>query len=296
MRFHHIFLAFLLLVPGLAQAYELIVIQAISETKTTFITRNGKRQGVIPGMTGTFTSENISILAKAINVSGQFAQWEIVNKDAIIPFQKGAMVTWYPAQEYLWALSPESERRKYIKSSQIISRPSFVFRGAITRGVSESVSDVKAQNPERGGYMGEIYYEKPISSNMSLDFGLRYEKEVVNYTGVSLETKRSLAIVDFLYYFDQLEHILGQNGKIYIGLGAGYGFSNTQTVGLSQSGPVGLLPAAKLGLQLPFNRNWDFLLDTAFESLNTREVQEGGNEQTTTQTNLKFGFGLKRYY
>jgi hypothetical protein len=144
--------------------------------------------------------------------------------------------------------------------------------------------------------MGEIYYERPISPNFSFDVGLRYEREVVTYTGVSLETKRSMAIIDFLYYFDQLQEILGQGGKIYIGLGAGYGFSNTQTVGLSQSGPVGMLPVVKLGLQLPFTQDWDFLLDTAFESLNTREVQQGGNEQTTTQTNAKFGIGLRRYY
>jgi hypothetical protein len=59
---------------------------------------------------------------------------------------------------------------------------------------------------------------------------------------------------------------------------------------------VGLLPVVKVGLSLPFNPDWDFLLDTAFESLQTRETQEGGKVQTTTQTNLKVGFGLRRYY
>jgi hypothetical protein len=295
MRLHHIFVFLLLFLPQLARAYELVVIQGISETKRSFITRNGKRQGVIPGMTATFTADDISILAKAVNVTGQYAQWEIINRDAIVPFQKGAMVTWYPAQEYLWALSPESERKKYIKSKLVIPRQSFVFRGSITRGLSESVSDVQAQNPQRGGYMGEIYYERPILPNLSFDVGLRYEREVVNYTGVSLITKRNLAIADLLYYFDELEDLLG-GGKIYIGGGFGYGFSNTQTVGLSQSGPVGLLPVVKVGLSLPFNPDWDFLLDTAFESLQTRETQEGGKVQTTTQTNLKVGFGLRRYY
>lgn len=295
MRLHHAFLLFLFLLPGIARAYELIVIQGISETKRTFVTRNGRRQGVVQGMTGTFTSENISILAKAINVTGMYAQWELVNKDAIVPWEKGAMVTWYPAQEYLWALSPETERKKYIKSMIVIPRQSFIFRGAVTRGLSESTSEVQAQNPQRGGYLGELYYERPVTPNISFDVGFRYEREVVNYTGVSLTTQRNLAMADFIYYFDQLEELLG-GGKIYIALGVGYGYSNTQTIGLSQSGPVGLLPAAKLGLSLPFSNDWDFLLDSAFESLQTREQQEGGNEQTTTQTNLRFGFGLRRYY
>ena len=295
MRFHHIIFCILILIPGLARAYELVVIQGISETKKSFITRNGKRQGVIIGMTGTFTSENISILAKAINVTGQYAQWEIINKEAIIPFEKGSMVTWYPAAEYLWALSPESERRKYIKSQMIVTRSSFIFKGAITRGLSESVSDVQASNPTRGGYMGEIYYEKPLTPTISFDVGLRYEQEVINYTGVSLTTKRNLAIADIIYYFDGLKELLG-GGKIYIAAGVGYGLSNTETVGLSQSGPVGLLPAAKIGLSLPVSSDWDFLLDSAFESLQTREEQQGGRVQTTTQTNLRMGIGLRRYY
>ncbi len=295
MRFHHILFCFLILIPGLARAYELVVIQGISETKRSFITRNGKRQGVIIGMTGTFTSENISILAKAINVTGQYAQWEIVNKEAIIPFEKGSMVTWYPAQEYLWALSPESERKKYIKSQMVITRSSFVFKGSLTRGLSESVSDVQASNPTRGGYMGEVYYERPLTPNISFDLGLRYEQEVINYTGVSLTTKRNLAIGDVIYYFDGLKDLLG-GGKIYIAAGLGYGLSNTETVGLSQSGPVGLLPAVKIGLSLPFSADWDFLFDGAFESLQTREEQEDGRVQTTTQTNLKTGIGLRRYY
>ncbi|MES2527042.1 MAG: hypothetical protein V4598_08135 [Bdellovibrionota bacterium] len=295
MRFHHIFFCILILIPGLARAYELVVIQGISETKRSFITRNGKRQGVIIGMTGTFTSENISILAKAVNVTGQYAQWEIINKEAIIPFEKGSMVTWYPAQEYLWALSPESERKKYIKSQMVITRSSFIFKGAITRGLSESVSDVQASNPTRGGYMGEVYYERPLTPNISFDLGLRYEQEVINYTGVSLTTKRNLAIGDVIYYFDGLKELLG-GGKIYIAAGLGYGLSNTETVGLSQSGPVGLLPAVKIGLSLPFSADWDFLLDSAFESLQTREEQEDGRVQTTTQTNLRMGIGLRRYY
>ncbi len=295
MRLHHILLCLFILFPTLAGAYELVVIQGISETGRSFVTRNGKRQGVIQGMTGTFTSENVSILAKAINVTGQYAQWEVINKEARVPFQKGSMVTWYPAEEYLWALAPEAERRKYIKSQIVLPRHSFIFKGAISQGLSESTSEVTAQSPKRGGYMGEVYYERPITPNLSFDVGLRYEREVVNYTGVSLVTRRNVAIADILYYFDQLEDLLG-GGKIYIGGGLGYGFSNTQTVGLSQSGPVAILPTVKMGLTLPFSNDWDFLMDSAFESLQTREEQESGKEQTTTQTNLKIGFGLRRFF
>ena len=59
---------------------------------------------------------------------------------------------------------------------------------------------------------------------------------------------------------------------------------------------MGLLPVVKLGVSLPFDETWDFVTDGAFESLQTSETQEDGRKQTTTQTNFKFGFGLRRYF
>lgn len=291
MRF--LFPLFLLIFCSVAQAYELIMIQAVSETKKTFITRNGKRQGVMPGFTATFTADDVSILARAVTVTGNYTQWELVNREAIVPFEKGNLITYYQAQEYLWALSPEKERRKYIKSQLALPRQSLVFKGALTRGLSESVSDAPATTSKRGGFLGEAYFEKDIVYGMSFDVGLRYEREVIDYPGASLITKRSLLIADFLYYFDQLQDIIG--GKIYTGIGFGYGLSNTSTVGLTQSGPVMLLPAVKLGLSLPFNQDWEFLTDAAFESLQTSEEQASGRKQTTTQTNFKFAFGLRKF-
>ncbi|WPU63900.1 hypothetical protein [Peredibacter starrii] len=293
---HTIFLCLLFLSVS-AHAFELIMIQAVSDTRKTFITRNGKRQGVQPGMTGTFTAEDVSILAKAINVSGNFTQWQIVNADAMLPFEKGTIVTYYPATEYIWALSPETERKKYIKTMIPVARRSWVFKGGLTRGLSESVSDAPANTSKRGGFTGEIYFEKdiPNGGGLAFDIGVRYEREVINYSGASLVTKRSLLIGDVLYYFDSFRDFLS-GGKFFLGAGLGYGMSNTSTVGLEQSGPVSLLPTVKAGVTLPFNETWEFLTDAAFESLNTREEQEDGRVQTTTQTNFKFGFGLRRFF
>ena len=277
-----------------AHAFELVMIQAVSETKTTFITRNGKRQGIIRGMTGTFTAEDISVLAKAINVTGNFAQWQLINADAALPFEKGKIVTYYPANEYLWALTSESERKKYIKSEVPTIKQSVVFKGALTRGIADSVSDAPATTSRRGGFLGEIYYERDLSHSLAFDIGVRYERETINYTGASFITKRSLAVADIIYYFDFMREYL--KGKFFLAGGMGYGMSNTETVGVSQSGPVSLLPTVKLGLSLPFNDEWQFISDAAFESLQTSEEQEDGNRQTTTQTNFKFGFGLRRYF
>ena len=277
-----------------AHAFELIMVQAVSDSKKNFITRNGKRQGIMRGMTGTFTAEDISVLAKAINVTGQFTQWELINQEAILPFEKGTIVTYYAATEYLWALTPESERKKYIKSEVPHPKHSLVFKGALTRGLSESVSDAPATTSHRGGFLGEVYYERDIYGPIAFDVGFRHEREVINYPGASLITVRTLAIADIIYYFDFMREYL--RAKFFIAAGMGYGLSNTSTVGLSQSGPVGLLPVVKLGVALPFNDTWEFISDGAFESLQTSEEQQSGRKQTTTQTNFKFGFGLRRYF
>jgi hypothetical protein len=217
-----ILLALVLLFTAVpALAFELIMIQAVSDTKRTFITRTGKRQGIIIGVTGTFTADDISVLAKAINVSGNFTQWQLINADAILPFEKGKIVTYYPATEYLWALAPESERRKYIKSELPTPKRSWVFKGALTRGLSESVSDAPASSPRRGGFLGEIYYEKDIFYGLAYDLGLRYEREVINYPAASLITRRNLAMADIIYYFDYLRDYI--KGRFYLSAGVGYG-------------------------------------------------------------------------
>lgn len=295
MRLHHTFFFLLLVLCTSAFGYELITIQAVSDTRKTFITRNGKRQGVTRGMTGTFTAQDVSILARAMNVTGQFTQWEIINREAILPFEKGAIVTWYRATEYLWALSPEQARQKYIKSNTALPRKSWVFKGALTRAVSESVSGVPASETRRGGYLGEVYYEKPLTRSLAFDVGFRHESEVINYTGVSFTTRRSMAIGNLIYYLDSFRDLLN-DGRFFLGAGFGYGLSNTSSSEITQSGPVGMLPTIKAGVTMPFNDDWEFIGDIAFESLQTNEEQENGVDQTTTQTNIKAGFGLRRFF
>lgn len=295
MYLRHTVFFILLLVSFTAHAFELIMIQAVSDTKRTFITRNGKRQGIQVGVTGTFTAENFSILARAMNVTGNFTQWQILNSETVVPFEKGSIVTYYPATEYIWALAPESERRKYIKSEKPVFRKSWVFKGALTRGLSESVSDAPANTPRRGGFLGEVYFERDFYENLAFDVGFRYEQEVINYDGASLTTKRNLIIADLIYYMTFLRQYISES-RFYLAAGFGYGLSNTTTTGLEQSGPVSLLPTVKAGISLPFNETWEFLFDGAFEAMNTRETQEGGRIQTTTQTNFKVGFGLRRFF
>lgn len=295
MRFHHAILIFIISLFSLnSWAYELIIIQAVSNTGKTFITRNGKRQGVQPGHTATFTADNVSVLARAKTVTGNFTHWELVNPALNMPFTKGEIVTLYPAKEYLWALAPEKVREKYIKTQIPPTRRSFVFKGSFGRGITESVSDAPANDASRGMVGAEMYFEKDLGNYFAFDVGLRFDREAISYEASSFVTNRSMLMFDVLYYFRMLEQYIP--GKFYVALGIGAGYSSTEVDTLKQSGSVAMLPGLKIGISYPFNYDWEFLMDAGIESLQTNEKQESGDNQTTTQTNFRSSIGLRRFF
>ena len=49
-------------------------------------------------------------------------------------------------------------------------------------------------------------------------------------------------------------------------------------------------------MTLPFNREWEFVMESAFETIKTDEELEDGTKQTTNQSNLRVGFGVKKYF
>ncbi len=276
-----------------AFAYELLVVQAVSSSKKTFVTRNGKRQGVVQNLTGTFTSDDMALIAKAVTVTSQFTQWQLVNDNAKVPFEPGALITYHPAQEYIWALNPEAARKKYLKELRPEIKRSWIVKGAMTKGLNESVSGAAPQDTSRGGVALDALYER-LYTNFAWDAGIRYENEVVNLSGGSLITQRMMAITDLLYYFDALDEFYA--ARIFVAIGMGYGQSSTDADGIRQSGFALLLPAAKIGMALPFNKEWDFMIESAFETLKSTEELEDKTKQTVNQSNLRIAIGVRKFF
>lgn len=275
-------------------AYELVVVQSISKSNQTFVTRVGKKHGIFIGKRGTFTSENVSVIAKAITVTREYTQWEIESQIADVPFVKGQIITYYDATEYLWALNPEETKQKYIKKYVHKPRKSLEAHTALTRGITESVSGTDVTSSTRGGMQFEVFVENEINRNLSFAVGGRYEQEIINVDVASLTTTRAMLLADIRYYFEKLEEFY--EARFFLGLGAGFGQSLTETTGSSSSGTVTLLPAVKAGLVLPIDKSFEFIFNTAFESLGTRETLSDNIIQTTNQTNYKLGGALKFYF
>lgn len=287
-------LLFTLLICSSAQAYELTIIQGISRSGQTFITRNGKKDGILNGKKSTFTADNVSIIAKAIQVTREFTQWEIENNFTDVPFRKGQVVTYYDTEEYLWALTPEKIKSKYVKSQLYSPRKSISANSAFYKGVTESVSGIQDRSVNRGGIQFEGYFEKEFNRNMAAAAGLRYTYETINVAEATLSASRFLGILEGRYYFNPITSFY--NSRVSFGVGVGYGQSSTDTDGLVSSGSALLLPITKLALHLPVSRLIDFSIETAFESLETEEKLQDGSTQVTNVSNFKFGIGIKRYF
>lgn len=276
-----------------AFGYELVLIQGISKSKQTFVTRKGKKDGLFTGKKVTFTSNNVSVIARALKVSREFTQWEIINDFTDVPFNKGEIVTMYDTTEYLWALNPEKVKSKYIKSKVYKPRFALEVATAFSRGLSESVTGADASNTERGGVQFEGMLQREFSRTYSMAVGLRYTKEVINIEAASYTNQRFLGIIEGRYYFDPLTDFY--NSKISLGLGFGLGQSYTETNGLASSGSSGILPAFKIGLNIPINKDSDFQTYGAIESVQIQETLQDSTLQKTNLVNSKVGFVYRKY-
>tara|TARA_Y100000780_G_scaffold219085_1_gene224696 strand:- start:20744 stop:21562 length:819 start_codon:yes stop_codon:yes gene_type:complete len=271
-----------------------VIINGISQTGYTFVTRNGKKDGIHEGKKATFTSNNVSLIAKAISVTRNFTQWEIQNDDTPVPFRKGEVVTMYDATEHLWALTPETIKRQYIRSEVFRPRVSIGGHFSFFRGLSASVSEAADTPDQRGGFAFEGMLEKELNYNFSMAGGFRYTREIINVAQASLSTTQALAIAELRYYFDKMPDFY--NARFGLGLGMGYGQSQTTADGQTSSGRALLLPITKASLNFPTSDLGVFVLEGSFESARTEEEFEDGRDQSSNVDNFRYGVGFKRYF
>ena len=277
-----------------SHAFQLIIIQGISKTGQTFVTRKGKKDGIARGMQATFTSNDVSIIAKAISVTREFTQWEINNNYTEVPFRKGEIVTFYDTKEYLWALTPEEVKQRYVKAELYSPRISLAFHTSFLRGLSESTSGSDSSPAQRGGIIFEGMVEKEFTKKYALAGGIRYSQEVINVDAASLVSTRFLSIIEGRYYFNKIQSFY--NARIMLGLGFGVGQVNLDTAGQTSSGQASIIPITKSALVLPVNKNADMMFEFAFENLRTDVEFEDGSRQSSNDNNARFGLAYKKYF
>lgn len=285
---------FILIYSGYSFAYKLTVIQGLSKTKNTFVTRTGKQDGVFSGKKVTFTADDVSIIATAISVTREFTQWQIDNDYTSVPFKRGDIITYYDTTEHIWALTPEKIKKKYIKSQIFTPYVSLIGNIGLMRGLNSSVSDTSSSGTQRGAVSYEIQIEKQMTETISLAGGMRYSNEVINLAEASIQSTRLLAIFEGKYYFENIPKFY--NARFSLGLGLGYGQSVSSINAQRTSGFASVLPITKVALNFPLSLTSDFITDMAFENMRIEEKFENGDEQTSNNSNVKFGFSYKHKF
>ena len=280
-----------------ANAYELTIIQGLSKERQTFITRNNpsdkRTVEVFNGKEATFTANNVSIIARAIKVTNEFIQWEIVNDYTDVPFRRGDVVTMYDTQEYLWALNPEKSKRGYVKDRLYKPRRSLESTVGFITALSESVTGTEPQNTERGGYQVDLTFRNEFSINYSLAYGVRFSQEIISYPDSSLTNYQFMGIIEGRYYFNPIPKFY--DAQFGITLGVGYGQTSTIADGQTTTGTVVVLPLTKMSLMLPISDKTDMEFISGFDSIRLDESDATGLDQSTNLTNVKFAIMVRRH-
>ncbi len=274
----------------------LTIVQSISNTKKTLVIRKGRKDLLAPGMEGLFSTDKISILARARQVSRFYSIWEVVDPEASFPFKVKDYVVFNSSTVSLFDQIPSLKKRlnAEIKRRAYIPPAVWVLRGLGTIGIYESVSDTGSSLVEdRLGTQLSIFRYSHLSNRLELGFGLRMdlERAVLKSTPrLEIPTNRYLFLSELMYHFPYLKT---KATHFYGGLGVGIGYSQTSVSESISTGLAVAIPVMRLGMETRISKDHSFLVEGVAEGVSMQESFKDGTEQNTNIANLKISFGYK---
>ncbi len=278
---------------------ELTVIQTVSKDRRSFVVGKGIKDGVMKGQEIIFANDNVSVVCKAIEVNRGFSLWVPVDRTITIPFNKEEIVssnsTVYGnvALEIVGDanLTPEINYNEVYKKFRI--QNNFSAKASYNRGLNQSSSSVsEEQNSNRAGYSLGVEYNYRFLPEFEMSAGARLDNEVYRLSTPALDipTRRVLAIVAATYHFINFSD---NKNNFYLTIAAGLGSSETTVNDDKSSGPVALLPEARVGYLMPFSKSLAMVFEGSVESLSSTEKFANGTEQTTNILNMKASLGIR---
>ena len=274
----------------------LAIIQSISKSKKTIVLRKGRRDLVSPGMEALISTDKVSILAKARQVSRFFSLWEVVDSDAIFPFAPRDYVVFNSSTISLFDQIPSLKKRLQaeIKRREFIPPIKWIMRASGSVGVYETVSDTGSSLVEdRIGGQFSISRYKQIATRLEWGLGARVDIEraiLKSSPRLEIPTYRYYLSTDLLYHFPYLKT---RSTHFYGGLGLGIGYSETSISESVSSGLAVAIPVMRVGLETKISTEKSFLIEGVAEGVSMQESFQDGTKQNTNIANLKLTIGLK---
>ncbi len=291
---------YLLLLVGssLALADELVIVKAVSETKKTFVLPKGLDEGVRVGQRRAFTTDKISLIARAIETKHDMSLWQIEEPNAVIPFKRDDVVVLTSTTESIWTdvarLEKDYKSLGEKKARMEAGETYYIARGSVTRGLSESTTETSSeQKTTRNGIQFEALYTKPFPiQTMEWGLGGRYDRDAITVSSDSSFTilnSRLMLIGELQYNF---EYIGKMEGNFFTSIGAGYGSSSSTIEDTTTTGTAMVLPSIHFGFRNQFD-GYSMIYEAALESLNTTEKFADGTTQKTNLINSKISLGIR---
>ncbi|MGZ3809533.1 MAG: hypothetical protein ACXVCE_15725, partial [Bacteriovorax sp.] len=237
----------------MAPREELMVVQTVSRDRHSFVVAIGVKDGILKGQEFIFANDNVSILCKAQEVDRNYSLWVPVDPNVNIPFKKEDIIS-YNSHAYgnvaLDIVGGASNITPIIDYDEVYRKfrtsNNYSLKGSINRGLSQSSSDVSADNnSSRSGYAISLEYNYRFMPEFEMSFGGRLDNEVYRLTTPALDipTSRVMATASATYHLMNLAK--GRN-NFYLALAAGIGRSTTTVSGEKSTGTVTLLPEVRL--------------------------------------------------
>jgi hypothetical protein len=293
-------------VDKIKENHNLIVIQKISRDKKSFVIRRGQQQKIYVGQRSMFSSRDVSIVAKVIASNNLFSQWEVIDEQAVVPFDMGEIVTISYSIERVWSEIPKlisdenyktmlAEEELKIKKKYVrVVEDRFQMMAGFTKGINESTTESENNDGTRDGTSFKMRYLPAINELFRWEIALRYDQDLLKLYAPTLEisSKRYMASLGMQTRFTDLTAI---DAIPYLSLSLGYGTTSSELNDEIRTGKVMALPTLALGLDFLISRNVSMLVEASLESLTIEETLPDGTLQSTNMTNgmLSVGFEFK---
>lgn len=270
---------------------ELVVIRAVSSTKKSFVLPLGTQHGISPGQESLFTTENLSLIAAAKEVTRNESLWELNDKDAMVPFRIDQFVSF---SNNLESLLHELPLIKYKEKEVVyLGKNSWLFRIGYYGTLNETVSSVNTNQVLNSTGLGlDAMYLMDVSKKINMGVGLRYDSDNDQNSdpALGIPINRILAQGEFQYKFDPFT---GGNNYIYGALDLGIGMAHSNISGVSSSGLALLIPGIRFGIDFSLSSKSSLVTELALENLLALQTFDDGTKQDTSDLDIKISVGFK---